>query len=587
VNETAEPLAVPPVAPETLARIESAVAGLDAAQLQWVSGYLAGLATGGGQAVANPKSESAASLTILYGSQTGNGRRIAETLAAEAASRGLAAQAINMADYSAKRLKRERFVALVVSTHGEGDPPDDALELHGLLGGRRRPGLSELSFSVLALGDSSYELFCQTGRDFDRHLAAAGACRAAPLAECDVDYEKTAALWQDTVLEQAESLLGADAARQTPALRAVPTGPRWDRKSPFAAELLLNQPITGRGSTKDVRHIELSLEGSGLTYLPGDALGVVNPNPEWIVEPVSEALGLRDDRSLRALTGELEITSVNRRFLEAWADLEPGGRLARELEETGSAGLGAWMRSRQVIDVLRAYPAELDPDLLLTVFRPLTPRLYSIASAPEVVEEEVHLTVAHVNYRAHDADHWGAASSWLALGCSEADPVSVYVEPNDRFRLPEDPDRNIIMVGPGTGIAPFRAFVQSRQDAAGSGRNWLFFGDRNFATDFLYQSEWLRYRRQGVLYELDVAFSRDQAEKVYVQHRLAERGRELYAWLQEGAHFYVCGDATRMAPDVETVLLDIVREHGAMTADSAVEYLAGLRKAGRYQRDVY
>lgn len=578
-----------------LAGLRSAVSGFTSEQLLWASGFLAGLATVGVAPAAPAQAvDPRPRLTILYGSQTGNGRALAAQLEAAAARRGVAAELVSMADYPTARLKREQLLAIIVSTHGEGDPPDDAMELHRFISGRRIPSLASLGYSVLALGDSSYENFCQTGRDFDARLATAGARRLADLVECDLDYTAQAATWATRVLEEAEAQIGRHEAANVPQLRVVPAPPRGGRDAPFEAELLVNQRLTGRGSTKDVRHLELDIDGSGLTWEAGDSLGVVVRNPARIVEPLLEALALdgaaavdAPDATLRdeLVTGR-EITTLNRPFLEAWAAAEPSGRLADKLAELRGAGLGQWMNSRQVIDIVREYPAEVVPQRLLEMLRPLQPRLYSISSAPELAAEEIHLTVALLQYESFGAVHWGAGSSWLSLDRDEGESVSVYVEPNPRFRLPAD-DAPMIMIGPGTGIAPFRAFMQARAARRATGNNWLVFGDRNFATDFLYQAEWLRYRKQGLLQRLDVAFSRDQADKRYVQHRLLEESRELYRWLQDGAHLYVCGDASAMAPDVDRALREIIVRETNCDEDGVENYLAELRRAGRYQRDVY
>lgn len=595
MKEALQRLPGPSLGDAALANLKGATAGYSVEQLLWASGYLAGLAGAAtATAPAVPAADSAPRLTILYGSQTGHGREIAARLEAAATRRGIAAERVSMADYPPTRLKRERWLAIVVSTHGEGDPPDDALELHRFVSGRRLPDLATLNYTVLALGDSSYENFCQTGRDFDQRLAGAGARRLAPLVECDLDFDAPATAWSARVLDEAEALIGPQDIAATPRLRVVPAQPRFDRSTPFEARLLVNQRITGRGSTKDVRHLELDIEGSELRWEAGDSLGIVIRNPDWIVDPLLEALALDgaapvgvEHRALRAeLAEHREITALNRPFLAAWAAVEPSGRLAATLETLHGGGLGQWMATRQVIDVVQEYPADIEPQDLPPMLRALPPRLYSIASAPEFAEEEVHLTVALLHYEAFGEAHWGAGSSWLALARDEGDGLPVYVESNARFRLPAD-DVPIVMIGPGTGVAPFRAFLQARAARGATGRNWLLFGDRNFATDFLYQSEWLRYRKQGLLNRLQVAFSRDQAEKRYVQQRMLEDAGELFRWLQDGAHLYVCGDATAMAPDVDQALRRVIAAEGGHDEDAVEDYLAELRRAGRYQRDVY
>jgi sulfite reductase (NADPH) flavoprotein alpha-component len=580
---------------EAIAVLNAAIAGYSTEQLLWTSGYLAGLAAASAAPVATAQSARAAPrLTILYGSQTGNGRAIASQLEAAAGRRGVAAELVSMADYPTAKLKREQCLAIVVSTHGEGDPPDDAMALHRFLASSRLPSLASLGFCVLALGDSSYENFCQTGREFDARLAAAGAKRLAPLVECDLDYAAAATEWSARVLDEAEALLGRDDSGAAPLLRVVPSSPRISRNAPFQARVLLNQRITGRGSSKDVRHLELDIEGAGLRWDAGDSLGVIIRNPDRVVDPLLEALALDGalvldaaGRTLReTLVEDRELTTLNRPFLEQWATVEPSGKLATVLESLRGGGLGRWMGTRQLIDVVREFPAAPEAQQLLGMLRALPPRLYSIASAPEFSEDEIHLTVALLQYHGFGMPHWGAGSSWLALDRHDGDAVPVYVEANERFRLPAD-DTSVIMIGPGTGVAPFRAFLQARAARGARGRNWLMFGDRNFASDFLYQAEWLRYRKQGLLTRLEAAFSRDQAEKHYVQHRMLASARELYAWLEQGATLYVCGDATAMAPDVDRALRAIIAAQGGRDADGVEDYLAQMRREARYQRDVY
>ncbi len=573
-------------------RLDRALAGLSASQLQWVSGYAAGLAAVATPAAA-PDRPAAPALTVLFGSQTGNGEALARQLAAEAEDRGVATRLASLADYKPAGLRREKFVTFVVSTHGEGDPPDDAELFREFLLSDRAPKLDGLRFSVLALGDSSYVNFCQTGREFDLRLRELGATPVLPLVECDLDYADAAAAWRRDLLGQLPDSVVAEPA--TPRLRAVEPPPEFDRQRPFAAEVLVNQKITGRGSTKDVRHIELSLEGSGLAYEPGDALGVVASNPPELVLELLSLLALDggskvtqkggDCRLDEALTNELEITAVSAGFLESWLGVSASADLAALIAD--KAALGELIRTHQVIDVVRRFPADVTPQALVDGLRKLGPRSYSIASSLAANPEEAHLTVAAVRYEAFGSRHWGAASTHLADRVAEGERVRVFVERNKRFRLPEDDARDIVMIGPGTGVAPFRAFVEERAERGARGRNWLFFGDRNFSCDFLYQLEWQRHLKRGNLDRLDVAFSRDQADKVYVQDRIRERGAEVYRWIEGGAHVYVCGEAGRMARDVDDALAGVIARFASVGPDEAADRLKALRRAGRYQRDVY
>ncbi|MET1022988.1 MAG: assimilatory sulfite reductase (NADPH) flavoprotein subunit, partial [Pseudoxanthomonas sp.] len=506
-------------------------------------------------------------------------------------------------------LASERLLYLVISTQGEGDPPDDAIGFTEFLAGRRAPKLPALKFAVLGLGDSSYADFCGISRRLDARLAELGATRLFDAGEADLDIDTVAKPWRALAVEQAKKTLKNAApiagATVTP-LRPAVVAPAYSHASPFVAEVLANQPISGRdfkgpafgrhgASDKQVRHLELSLEGSGLHYLPGDALGVVHRNPVGVVEPVLKALALEGDTSVRVdgtertlrdwLAGHRELTKLSRPFLAAHAAQAKAGELNELLAPGRNADLASLLGSHQLVDVLRRWPAEWEPESLLAALRPLAPRLYSIASSRARVGDEVHLTVDVLDYHAHGLDHLGSASGYLSA-LAEGDHAPVYIETNDRFRVPADPSRDILMVGPGTGVAPFRAFVQERAETGATGRNWLFFGTQHFNSGFLYQSEWQEALKRGELDRLDLAFSRDQADKVYVQHRLRQRGREVHDWLRGGAHFYVCGSIA-MGKDVHAALQDIVIEHGGLDAQDAHDYLTTLQKEGRYARDVY
>ena len=594
---SASPESIPayPLDDEQSSRLHDALHGLTPEQLQWVSGYAAGVAAAnaGGDPVPAAAAETAAALTILYGSQTGNGEQVATALAAAARDKGFAVTLQSLATYKPAGLKRESMVTFVVSTHGEGDPPDDAELFREFLLSKKAPQLESLNFSVLALGDSSYLNFCQTGREFDARLVELGAQRLLPIVECDVDYEDAANAWVDSLLAAVPAVIGAGST--APKLRAVELPAKHDKNRPFAAEVLTNQKITAGASTKDVRHIELSLEGSGLRYEPGDALAVLVDNPPQLVAQLIDLLGFDSAGSVDvrgtsrsvgdALSSDLEITATNLGFLKTWAGISGNERLQALLDDRDE--LGRLVDRWQVIDVVREFPADTDAQSFVNSLRKLTPRSYSIASSLAANPDEVHLTVAAVRYEAFGSVHWGAASTHLADRLDEADSVRVYVERNTRFRLPADDATDIIMVGPGTGVAPFRAFVEERAERAAAGRNWLFFGDRNFSTDFLYQLEWQRHLKEGRLDRLDVAFSRDQAQKIYVQDRIRASAGELVDWLDNGAHIYVCGDAKRMAGDVDNALIDVIVSQRNVGRDTAQAELKELRRVGRYQRDVY
>ena len=602
------PLPQTPLDAERAGHLAQLVAGLDAPALHWVAGFVSGLAfERAGRpllpAAALPLVEPAARaeatprLAIVYGTQTGNARRVAEKLARSAEEAGLATRLCAAGDYPLRDLPGERLLLLVVSTQGDGVPPDDARGLFDHLTGRRAPRLEQLRYSVLALGDSSYPRFCETGRVLDERLTELGATRLLPRVDCDVDFERLAGPWAERALAAARDAFGGPSLATVTRLRTAPAAETWSRERPFAAELLANQRITGRDSARDVRHVELSLADSGLAYSPGDALGVWHENPPEVVASVLEAAGLdggarvvQDEQSLELgtwLATRRELTRLTRPFLARAAELSGDPGLRDLLRPGAEDRLRAMLKEWQVVDVLQQYRAAWDPEALVAALRPLAPRLYSIASAQDAVGDEVHLTVAVVDYENDGQRRLGAASGHLASLTGDEATARVFIEQNERFRLPADASRDVIMIGPGTGIAPYRGFLQQRESQGATGRNWLVFGARHFASEFLYQVEWQQAQRKGLLHRVDVAFSRDSTPRAYVQDRLREAGKDLFAWLEGGAYLYVCGDAEHMAPDVHEALVDIVATHGGLQRDAAESYLRRLADDRRYLRDVY
>ncbi len=603
------PLPLLPLPEEKSAALLPLLEGLDAAGLWWLSGYAAALARNAGSATAAiphaastaPSTEATPQerLTIVYGSQTGNARRIAEQLARDVEAAGLPVRLLRAGAYPQRELKAERLLVVVISTQGDGDPPDDARGFLDFLAGKRAPRLTELRYAVLALGDSSYPQFCVTGRRVSERLAELGAQPLAALGEADVDIETVATPWLQNVLGLAREALKPATARVatiTP-LRthhAAP-GSEWSRERPFAAALLASQRIVARDSARDVRHVELTLEDSGLVYEPGDALGVWPSNPTWLVDAILATLQLdgdtlvsHDGRSLPLRTWllrERELTRLTRPFVALHAARARSDELNAVLAPDHRQALADLLGSHQVLDLLRVHPASWDAASLVAALRPLTPRLYSIASSQKAVGDEVHLTVGVVDYQAFGERRVGAASQFLATAGDDA-RIPVYIERNERFRLPADPGRDIIMIGPGTGVAPFRAFVQERRETGASGRNWLLFGNRHFHSEFLYQSEWQEALRHGHLDLLHLAWSRDD-RRSYVQDHLREHARELYARIEGGAHLYVCGDASRMAKDVHATLIEVLATEGGIDRERAEERLNQLAEEGRYARDVY
>ena len=601
---SAEPLHALIALPEEKAGLLTRlVEGLDPAALHWLSGYTAGLAAAQPFAPAREaasliavESVPSPQLTIVFGSQTGNARRAAEALARDAENAGLSVRLLRADAYPLKELKSERLLYIVISTQGEGDPPDDARGFVEFLAGKRAPKLDELKFAVLGLGDSSYAKFCAVGAQLDARLAELGGTRLFARGDADVDIDTVAKPWQQRALAAArEALKGTTPlAKVTPLRPTRVVAPNWTREKPYAAEVLANQRLTARGSTKEIRHIELSLRDSGLSYEPGDALGVWASNPPALVDALVESLGLDAQASVthesqtlplkQWLLEKREITRLAKPFVIAHALRARHDDL--DAIVASPVALPKLLSERQPIDLLGAFPAQWNAQELVAALRPLTPRLYSIASSLKHVEDEAHLTVARVAYRAFGREHVGAASEFLTTRASDG-RAPIFIETNERFRLPNDTTRDVIMIGPGTGVAPFRGFVQERTAIGASGRNWLFFGNPNFTSDFLYQVEWQQALKRGQLQQLDLAFSRDQAHKIYVQQRIRQSGRELYAWLENGARLYVCGDATQMAKDVHAALRDVVAEHGGESAEDAEAYLAQLASARRYSRDVY
>ena len=596
--------AASPLSQEQVQKLQGLVAELNPIQQAWVSGYLAANANAGaltGGVAAAPAAGDAAPLTILYGSQTGNAKGVASKLKEQAESRGLSVKLVNMADYKPTALKKEKFITVVVSTYGEGEPPEDAESLHEFLTTKKAPKLDGVKVAVIGLGDSSYEFFCQTAKDFEERFNKLGAETIFQRADLDVDYDDEAAKWIDGALDAFEPDLKAQQQASSGQVVAMPFGAatpaasQYTKQNPFAAELSVVQKITGRDSTKDVRHVEISLEGSDITYTPGDSLGVYFLNDEALVDEVltltqidaSSTVKLGDEElSIRdALIEKLELTQSYPGFVEKYATATGNPELLKLVED--KAAMREYIEPRQIFDIIRQNPAQLEAQTLVDCLRKLQARLYSIASTQAEVEDEVHLTEGLVEFDAFGSEHLGGCSGYLARRAEEGCKVKVFSEHNDNFRLPANDETPIIMVGPGTGIAPFRAFLQERDAREASGKNWLFFGNPHFTQDFLYQVEIQGYLKSGLLTKVDVAFSRDQAEKVYVQDKLRKNSQEVFAWLEAGAHLYICGDANRMAKDVHQALVDIIKENSGKDDEQAEQYLKDLRSANRYQKDVY
>ena len=565
-------------------------------QKAWIAGYLAGLkarpdvtAPAGGE-----------ELLVLYGTQSGNAEWVAVQVQRLAAPRGLVCRVADMDEVDIADIAAARKILIVVSTYGEGDMPDNAADLWRAVASNDAPRLDGVEVAVCGLGDSSYDGFCQTAINLDTRLAELGARRVVARAECDVDFQAAIDTWLPRALDQFAGITTPPAPpvsappepEQQPARKTS-----WSRRNPYRATVVANSVLSGAGSAKEVRHIELTLGDSGIDYQPGDGLSVLPVNDPAAVERILERLGAtgdevivdrRSERTLReALTSHYEISTASK-YLVDYVATRSGDAELTHLSETGDReALEAWLWGRDVLDVLNVDPSlTITGEELLGELRPLAPRAYSIASSPAKHGNSVHITMATVRYRSFDRDHGGCATTFLADRRAVGDVVGVFITPNRSFRLPAD-DVPIIMIGPGTGIAPFRSFLYERAARGATGESWLFFGDQRREFDFAYRDEIEAFAANGVLSRLDLAFSRDQGHKDYVQHRMEENGADLLAWLERGAHVYVCGDATRMAHDVDEALHEIVAKHGGFDSGGAAHYVDELKKDKRYLRDVY
>ncbi|NBM86472.1 NADPH-dependent assimilatory sulfite reductase flavoprotein subunit [Proteus sp. G2661] len=596
-------LSMLPLTPEQLSKLQDATKDLSTAQIAWLSGYLWGQlnpsvvsASTTVTPVQVPEQET---ITLISASQTGNARHLAEQLRDHLVAHKLNVELYSAGEYKFKQIHKTTTLIIIASTQGEGDPPEEAIAFYKYLHSKKASEMKETSYAVFSLGDTSYEHFCKAGKDFDERIAQLGATRLLPRVDADVEYQAVADEW----IKQLTELLKAKVpAQSTQVLQQTQSGTTdtieasiYHRDAPFTATLLTNQKITGRNSDRDIRHIEISLEGSDLQYQPGDALGVwFNNSPEKVDELIA-LLWLKGDEPVtlksqtftlkEALLHHCELTQNSAPIVKAYAQLTRHEDLLSLVSD--KIKLQQYADKYPINEMVRQYCAQPTAQDFVDILRPLTPRLYSIASSQQEVEDEVYLTLGVVRYDVNSRAYTGGASGFLADSLKEGDSINVFIEKNAHFRLPKDNTAPVIMIGPGTGIAPFRAFMQQRENDGATGKNWLFFGNPHFVEDFLYQVEWQRYVKSGLLTHIDLAWSRDQAHKIYVQDKLRERGNEIWQWLQQGAYLYVCGDASHMAKDVEQALLEIVMEYGNKNSEEADEYLSELRLERRYQRDVY
>jgi sulfite reductase (NADPH) flavoprotein alpha-component len=582
-------------------------------QRAWLNGFLAGMfcQTAAPASAALPTVAAKPKLNVLFGSQSGNAESIAKRLAKEAKKQGYDATIAPLEKATPVALAQEKCALVITSTWGEGDPPDKAVAFWEQLKEAHDLSLSSLSYSVLALGDTNYQHFCGFGKTLDSRLEALGARRILERVDCNVDFEAGAARWQNGIFEALKSLdleggapnLNGSSNGPAPLLetglaKAKPAG--YSRKKPFSARLLVSRKLTGEGSEKDTRHYEIGLQGSGLTYEAGDALGIMPTNSPELVDEILKALGYDGEEEVSspeggkmpirlALLQEYQIRAPHLEFLNAMAEHDAADQYLKELISSDvRTELDKFLWGREIIDFLLESPGvKFEPEEFVSLLKKLQPRLYSIASSLKAHPEQVHLTVDTVRYEIHGRKRKGVCSNFLAERAGKDTPVPVFIQVSKHFRVPENGDKPIIMVGPGTGIAPFRAFLEERKAAGARGGNWLFFGAQKSSCDFFYKEELETYQSEGVLTRFDTAFSRDQNYKIYVQTRMMENAKELWNWLEQGAHFYVCGDASRMAKDVDKALHEIVKTAGDRSEEAAGEYIQKLKSDKRYQRDVY
>ncbi|MES9736722.1 assimilatory sulfite reductase (NADPH) flavoprotein subunit [Peribacillus frigoritolerans] len=588
--------------------LNSLLPSLTETQKIWLSGYLtASLSVSNTSSADAPVLEAQSGgktiskeVTILYGSQTGNAQGLAENAASKLEGNGFQVTISSMSDFKVNNLKKIENLLIAVSTHGEGDPPDNTLSFHEYLHGRRAPSLDGLRYSVLALGDSSYEFFCETGKQFDKRLEELGGTRLFPRMDCDLDYDEPASEWLEGVISSLSEGQVSSAAAVPEAKASVGEKTSYSRTNPFKAEVLENINLNGRGSNKETHHLELSLEGSGLTFEPGDSLGIYPKNDsdlvdmllmelDWDPEETVKVNKQGELRQLReSLISDFEITVLTKSLIEQAAQLSGNEDLKELLKPGNEERLKEYREGRDLLDFVRDFGSWGESaQEFVSILRKMPARLYSIASSLSAYPDEVHLTIGAVRYESHGRERKGVCSILCADRLQPGDLLPIYIQHNQNFKQPKNPDTPIIMVGPGTGIAPFRSFIQDREESEAKGKTWLFFGDQHFVTDFLYQTEWQKWLKTGVLTKMDVAFSRDTDEKVYVQDRMREQSGELYEWLQKGAAVYICGDEKNMAHDVHNTLIEIIEKEGNMSHADAQAYLEDMQQNKRYQRDVY
>ena len=564
-------------------------------QRAWLGGFFSGMHSHMLQSANTTNQADARIINILYGTQTGNSESVANDAATVAKAHGLLPIVKSMDEIELDALIKMDYLLIVTSTYGEGEMPDNAQLLWDAIAAETAPKMENCQYSVLALGDTSYDLFCEAGIKWDQRLNALGAKRLYDRVDCDVDFDELAENWISSVIPMMSNgvptaIINTDGNSKDK--------PKYNRKHPFSSKITANRLLTTENSSKETRHYEFSLEGSGLTYEAGDALNVVPQNCPELVADIINAIACtgKEDEPVngelmplsKALLGYFEIKLPSKELIQEIANRSGDPALNKLIDSGDKDHLAKFLWGRDTLDLLLQFPTvTFSAAEFIRLLKPLQHRAYSISSSGKMYPDNVHLTVASVRYNAHNRDHKGVCSTYMADLVNNDTDVKIFFSPNKSFRVPEDDSLPIIMVGPGTGIAPFRAFLQEREFRQASGKNWLLFGDRNAATDYIYRDEIEAMQERGVLNRLDLAFSRDQEEKIYVQDRMREQGAQLFDWLEQGGSFYVCGDATYMAKDVDIALHDIIAEQGHKTAEQATDYVNQMKKEKRYVRDVY
>ncbi|SUM78791.1 sulfite reductase flavoprotein subunit [Staphylococcus saprophyticus] len=597
---------------EQAAQLNQIFQTLTAEQQIWLTGYLTaqqGSVTQTAEApqqvaeyVLNNESESQTNndrhITVVYGSETGNAQSLAEIFADRLVEHNYTVKLTAMDEIKQKEFKKVEDLFVITATHGEGDPPDNALTFHEFIHSRKAPKLENVRFSVLALGDESYEYFCQTGKDFDAKLLELGAERLADRQDCDLDFDDLAEKWMNKNIEILNQSRGHGSTVTSTETVQSAKEKRYSKSNPYQAEVLENINLNGRGSNKEVRHVELLLDNYGESFEPGDCVVVLPQNEPEIVTLLIETLGwdkdieipINDDGDTlpleKALTEHFEITKLTKPLLQKAAELFGNTELLSQIDN--AEWIQQYVDGRDVIDLLTEFPtSELKPETFYKLLRKLPAREYSIASSYEATPDEVHITVGAVRYEAHERTRKGVCSVQLAERIQPGDTLPIYLKKNPNFKFPFDEETPVIMIGPGTGVAPFRSYMQEHEELGLSGNTWLFFGEQHFTTDFLYQTEWQAWLKDETLAKLDLAFSRDTEEKIYVQHRIAQQSELFYEWLQDGAAIYVCGDEKHMAKDVHDTIRSVIEQEGDMSEADAEAYLTQMKQEKRYQRDVY